>query len=210
ENFDAYRGVLGYVPQDDILHRGLRVGEALIYTALLRLPDDTRSTEIAARIARVLADVEMMEHRQQRIDELSGGQRKRVSIASELIADPSLFFLDEPTSGLDPGLEKKMMYTLRYLADSGRTVVLVTHATANIMQCDQVAFMADGRMVYYGPPAGALFIFKDPESADIYTKLHVDIVDHERLANGELAREYAVWREHNPNARHLPSLAHLW
>src|SRR4029077_1692193 len=123
---------------------------ALDYAARLRLPDDTAPAEIVDRITRVLRDVEMSEHHATLVDNLSGGQRKRVSIGSELLADPSLFFLDEPTSGLDPGLEKKMMLTLRRLADAGRTIVLVTHATANIMRCDHVAFLAEGRVVFFG------------------------------------------------------------
>src|SRR6185503_8922038 len=135
---------IGYVPQSDILHQTLTVDEALRFTAQLRLPEDTGDAEIAARVERVLADVDIEDRRTTRISQLSGGQRKRVSIAAELLADPSLFFLDKPTSGLDPGLEKKMMHTLRQLADGGRTIVLVTHATANINQCDHVAFMAEG------------------------------------------------------------------
>ncbi|MCA9656791.1 MAG: ATP-binding cassette domain-containing protein, partial [Myxococcales bacterium] len=212
-NFDAYRAVIGYVPQDDIVHPNLRVDEALFYTAKLRLSPDTSRAEIETRIARVLEDVRMTDHRHKYIHQLSGGQRKRVSIASELISEPSLFFLDEPTSGLDPGLEKRMMYTLRYLADSGRTVVLVTHATANIMQCDLVVFMAEGRMVYYGPPAGALAMFQvtSGDFADIYTKLDAQVLAREdALTHGELAPEYAIWREHNPQASEPPALAELW
>ncbi len=211
-NFDAYRPVIGYVPQDDIVHPNLRVREALQFTAKLRLPPDTSAAEIQGRIERVLVDVRMSGHGDKYIHELSGGQRKRVSIASELISEPSLFFLDEPTSGLDPGLEKRMMYTLRYLADSGRTVVLVTHATANIMQCDLVVFMAEGRMVYFGPPAGALKMFRvqSGDFADIYTKLDAQASSVEDLAHGELAREFGVWREHNPGATRSPTNAELW
>ncbi len=98
-NFDAYRTVLGYVPQDDIIHRTLPVDRALGYAAQLRLPADTARAEITKRIAQVLEDVEMAPHRDTLVDNLSGGQRKRVSIGAELLADPSLFFLDEPTSG---------------------------------------------------------------------------------------------------------------
>jgi ABC-type multidrug transport system ATPase subunit len=159
QHFDAYRALLGYVPQDDILHRTLQVDRALGYVARLRLSPDSDDVKIRQRVEQALADVEMLPHRAKNVEQLSGGQRKRVSIAAELLADPSLFFLDEPTSGLDPGLEKKMMHTLRHLADSGRTVMLVTHATENIALCDHVIFMASGRMVFFGPPADALSFF---------------------------------------------------
>jgi len=169
-NFAAYRSILGYVPQDDIIHRQLTVRSALSYVAQLRLPDASPQ-EIRKHIERVLNQVEMVEHADQPVNRLSGGQRKRVSIAVELLADPGLFFLDEPTSGLDPGLEKKMMYTLRQLADGGQTIVLVTHATANIEQCSHVAFLADGHLVYFGPPREALGFFGASDFADIYTRL---------------------------------------
>src|SRR5262249_1824939 len=102
------------------------------------------------------------------IDELSGGQRKRVSIACELLADPPLLFLDEPTSGLDPGLERRLMYTLRRLADGGRTIVLVTHATANIKGCDHIVYLVGGKLVYFGPPMQAPGFFGVLDFADIY------------------------------------------
>ena len=169
--YDTYRSIIGYVPQDDILHRALSVDRALYHAARLRLPADTAPTEIAARIAHVLAEVEMTEHRHKRIEQLSGGQRKRVSIACELLADPVLLFLDEPTSGLDPGLERKLMYTLRRLADGGRTIILITHATQNIKVCDHIAFLAAGRLVYFGPPSQALEFFGVGDFADIYAKI---------------------------------------
>jgi len=173
QHFDLYRTLIGYVPQDDIIHRELTVGAALDYAAQLRLPPDTTPAERKQRITKVLQQVEMSGHEETLISRLSGGQRKRVSIAVELLAEPSLFFLDEPTSGLDPGLEKKMMYTLRQLADGGRTIILVTHATANINQCDHVCFLAQGRMVYYGPPEEARVFFgvASDDFADIYAQL---------------------------------------
>ncbi len=211
-NFDAYRTVLGYVPQDDILHRTLPVGRALGYAARLRLPTDTAESEINSRITRVLDDVEMAPHRDKLVENLSGGQRKRVSIGAELLADPSLFFLDEPTSGLDPGLEKKMMYTLRRLADSGRTVILVTHATANITQCDHVIFMATGRMVYFGPPTEALAFFNvtGGDFADIYTKLEGQADPQSPIVQRDLQGEYGAWATANPGATTPPSLGELW
>ena len=166
--YDAYRSTIGYVPQDDILHRALPVERALLHAARLRLPADTAPAELAARVDAVLAQVDMSAHRTKRVDQLSGGQRKRVSIACELLADPQLLFLDEPTSGLDPGLERKLMSTLRRLADGGRTVVLITHATANIRMCDHIAFLVGGKVAYFGPPAQALTFFGVDDFADIY------------------------------------------
>lgn len=171
---DLYRTQMGYVPQDDIIHRELPVRLALWYAAKLRLPD-AKPKEIQERITNALKAVDMTEHAEKRVRVLSGGQRKRVSIAVELLASPTLFFLDEPTSGLDPGLEKKMMYDLNRLADEGRTVVLVTHATANIEQCDHVAFLSQGRMSYYGPPNEALKFFDVRDFSDIYIKMSQEV-----------------------------------
>jgi ABC-type multidrug transport system ATPase subunit/pSer/pThr/pTyr-binding forkhead associated (FHA) protein len=171
---DLYRTQMGYVPQDDIIHRSLPVKTALWYAAKLRMPD-ARPAEIQARIMDALRSVEMTEHAEKPVRVLSGGQRKRVSIAVELLARPTLFFLDEPTSGLDPGLEKKMMYDLNRLADEGRTVVLVTHATANIEQCDHVAFLSQGWLSYYGPPNEALNFFGVRDFSDIYLKLSQEV-----------------------------------
>ncbi len=171
EHFDTYRHQIGYVPQDDIIHGDLTVEEALGYAAKLRLPPDQNHRKI---IHVTLHQIGMLEHKGTLVRDLSGGQRKRISIGVELLADPQLFFLDEPTSGLDPGLDKKLMQLLRQLADQGRTIVLVTHATSNIHLCDRVAFMGQGgRLCYFGPPAAAqkFFELKTPDFADIYNEL---------------------------------------
>ena len=172
ERLEIYRHLIGYVPQDDIIHPSLRVGQALAYALELRLSQRAPATA-AAKIEAVLAKVGLSAQAETRVADLSGGQRKRVSIAAELLADPWIFFLDEPTSGLDPGLEKLMMETLRQLADEGRTIVLVTHATGHIIaQCDQVAFMArGGEVAYFGPPSQATEFFKVDNFPDIYTVL---------------------------------------
>lgn len=168
-HFDAYRQSIGYVPQDDIIHRELTVEEALRFVARLRLPPDTAAAEIEKRVETVLQQVAMSNRRTVLVRQLSGGQRKRVSLAVELIAEPGILFLDEPTSGLDPGLDKKMMFTLRQVAQAGATVILVTHATDNIRDCDLVAFLAErGRLVFYGPPAAALTFFGVRNFAEIY------------------------------------------
>jgi len=170
-NFNIYRTQIGYVPQDDIIHRQLTVAEVLRYAARLRLPPDI---DIKSVLDKTLADIEMSHCRNTLVSKLSGGQRKRVSIGVELLADPKLFFLDEPTSGLDPGLDKKMMQLLRRLADQGRTVILVTHATANMKLCDRVAFLGQGgRLCYFGSPKDSLKFFgvTTGDFADIYNKL---------------------------------------
>ena len=170
-NFNLYRTQIGYVPQDDIIHGDLTVLEALTYAAKLRLPPDTHIGEV---VGKTLNEIEMNGRENLLINKLSGGQRKRVSIGVELLADPKLFFLDEPTSGLDPGLDKKMMQLLKKLSEQGRTIVLVTHATANVDLCDRVTFMArGGRLCFFGPPQEAKRFFEitSNDFADIYNLL---------------------------------------
>ena len=164
----AFRTQLGYVPQEDIVHKDLTVERALYYVAKLRLPKDL----VQERIEKVLTDVKLEPRRTLLVKDLSGGQRKRVSIALELLAEPSIFFLDEPTSGLDPGLDRQMMDILRDLADEGHTIVLVTHATNNINVCDYVCFLCQGgRMAYFGPPQEAETYFGKSDFAEIYSYL---------------------------------------
>lgn len=168
----AFSTQLGYVPQDDIIHRDLSVESALYYAAKLRLPSDMTKEQIKGRIDEVLEDVDMKHRRHLLISKLSGGQRKRVSIALELLANPSVFFLDEPTSGLDPGLDRKMMTLLRNLADKGHTIVLVTHATNNINSCDYICFLAPGgHLAFFGPPNEAKTYFGKTDFAEIYSAL---------------------------------------
>ena len=172
QHLAAFSTQLGYVPQDDIIHRDLTVERALYYTARMRLPDDFTEEQIHQRIDEVLDDVEMKFRRKLLVSKLSGGQRKRVSIALELLANPSVFFLDEPTSGLDPGLDRKMMFLLRKLADKGHTIILVTHATNNINACDYICFLAQGgRVAYFGPPNEAKAYFGKTDFAEIYSAL---------------------------------------
>ncbi|HEX8997572.1 MAG TPA: ATP-binding cassette domain-containing protein, partial [Ktedonobacterales bacterium] len=171
-NITQYSAQIGYVPQDDIVHRDLTVERALYYAAKLRLPGDYTEEQIAQRVNEALEEVELTHRRSLMVRDLSGGQRKRVSIALELLANPSVFFLDEPTSGLDPGLDRKMMFLLRRLADRGHTIVLVTHATNNINSCDYVCFLcAGGRLAYFGPPEQAKVYFGKADFAEIYTSL---------------------------------------
>jgi ABC-type multidrug transport system ATPase subunit/pSer/pThr/pTyr-binding forkhead associated (FHA) protein len=154
------RFLVGLVPQEDILHRQLTVRRALQFAARLRLPPDTSATERDKRVNQVLAEVDLTKQVDQRIDSLSGGQRKRTSIALELLTAPQLLFLDEPTSGLDPGLDKQVMGSLRSLADAGRVVLVVTHSVLALDECDRVLVLArGGRVAFFGPPADVLPFF---------------------------------------------------
>ncbi|MEU0137076.1 FHA domain-containing protein [Streptomyces sp. NPDC006296] len=170
KQFAELRQRIGLVPQDDILHKELTVTRALRYAAKLRFPADTTETERTARIHEVLAELKLDIHKDKKITSLSGGQRKRVSVALELLTKPSLIFLDEPTSGLDPGMDRDVMQLLRGLADDGRTVLVVTHSVAELAICDKLLVMAPGGSVaYFGPPEEALNFFGYTTWADVFS-----------------------------------------
>ncbi|QKV95699.1 FHA domain-containing protein [Streptomyces sp. NA02950] len=170
KQFAELRQRIGLVPQDDILHKELSVQKALRYAAKLRFPGDTAETEREARIDEVLRELKLDIHRDKKVTSLSGGQRKRVSVALELLTKPSLIFLDEPTSGLDPGMDRDVMQLLRGLADDGRTVLVVTHSVAELALCDKLLVMAPGGSVaYFGPPDEALNFFGYDSWADVFS-----------------------------------------
>ncbi|MCW2938863.1 MAG: transporter ATPase [Actinomycetia bacterium] len=167
--YSELRSRIGLVPQDDVLHTQLTVRRALIYAAELRFPDDTHQRERKARVDEVLQQLGLTERKDVRISALSGGQRKRVSVALELLTKPSLLFLDEPTSGLDPGLDKSVMQMLRSLADDGRTVVTVTHSVTNLNVCDRLLVLAPGgKIAYFGRPSEALAFLGFADWADVF------------------------------------------
>lgn len=164
ENFETLRTRLGYVPQQDLIHSSLTVRKALEFGADLRFTSATSSADKKKRIEEVIAELGLSSHAEKRISQLSGGQRKRASVALELLTEPLLLFLDEPTSGLDPGLDRQVMALLKDLAEAGRTVVVVTHSTANLDLCDDVLVMAPGGSVaYFGSP---LTVLQGLDSAD--------------------------------------------
>ena len=159
-NFDAIRSEIGYVPQRDIIHMELTVYQALDFAAQLRMPKDTSKEERHKRIMEVLDELDLTYRKDVQVSGLSGGQQKRVSIGVELLTRPGLFFLDEPTSGLDPGTETAFMHLMRRLADQGRTIIMVTHATKNVILADKVVFLArGGYLAWFGPPDEALAYF---------------------------------------------------
>lgn len=172
--FDSFRAAIGYVPQQDIVHRKISVRRALQYTARLRLPPDTAKEEAEDYIARVLEKVELTEKADLPIDTptpLSGGQLKRVSLAVELVANPNILYLDEVTSGLDAGTDKRMMHLFADLAADQKTVICVTHTLENIDVCHQVILLHRGKLVYFGPPAEAADYFGVNRLSDVYELL---------------------------------------
>jgi ABC transport system ATP-binding/permease protein len=186
--YPAMRSRIGMVPQDDVVHRQLTVNQALGYAAELRLPPDTSKAERARRVAQVLAELDLTGQADMRVDKLSGGQRKRASVALELLTGPSLLILDEPTSGLDPALDHQVMTMLRQLADAGRVVIVVTHMLSYLDVCDQILLVAPGgKTAYCGPPRRIGDVMGTSNWAKIFSRVSGDPDEAARrfLAQGE-------------------------
>ena len=189
-----YRNILGYVPQDDIIHTALPVRDTLRYAAQLRLPPDTSRADLDAAVDQTLAELSLTAQAKTVVGALSGGQRKRSSIGVELLTRPRIFFLDEPTSGLDPATDAQMMRLMRRLADDGSTVLLTTHATKNVMLCDKIVFLArGGHLAFIGTPQRALQYF----SADAFDEIY------ERLADEATPEEWAQRFRDSPDYAQL-------
>ncbi|GIM94533.1 hypothetical protein Ato02nite_063260 [Paractinoplanes toevensis] len=163
---------VGYVPQDDIIHQELPLARTLRYAARLRLPAGTSRAGVEDRVAEVLGVLGLTGRADTRVGSLSGGERKRASIAVELLARPRALFLDEPTSGLDPATAAELLTLLRGLAADGVPVVLTTHNPADVNRCDTVVVLAPGgRLVFAGPPAAAPGHFGADDVAGVYGRL---------------------------------------
>lgn len=203
-SYDQFRLQIGYVPQDDIMHRELTVREALYYTARLRLPADTDDAEIHARIDSVLAELGIAGLDTSRIGTperkgISGGERKRVNIAMELLTDPSVLFLDEPTSGLSSEDALMVAHVLRRLADGGRTVILTIHQPSvdafelldEVVVVGKDAPRSPGRLVYFGPayPEAIDFFSPSPE----VERRHADRPTPEAMLRGLATADASAW-----------------
>lgn len=199
KNYQVLKNIIGYVPQQDIIYENITLQKMLEYSAKMRMDEDVSSQERMRRIDEVLRMVELTEHRDKYIRSLSGGQKKRASIAVELLADPGLFFLDEPTSGLDPGTEAGLMRTLNSLSkQKGKTIVMVTHTTQNLHLCDKILFMGKGgKVCFYGPPAECMDFFGVDNLTEIYNKALLDKeVD---FWAQKYIREYGAHKSNNIN-----------
>src|SRR5215469_405871 len=193
-HYDELRNRIGMVPQDDVMHRQLTVRRALRFAASLRYSDDVPRRERWKRVDEVIDLLGLTSRAKQRIDTLSGGQRKRTSVALELLTEPSLLYLDEPTSGLDPALDKEVMTELREIADSGRTVVVVTHSVLHLDMCDRVLVMCQGgTMGYFGPPGKILEFFGAKDYAEVFTSITDDPKKWTQYYRGsDLYRRYVL------------------
>lgn len=192
---DLFRKNIGYVPQQDIVHRKIKVQRALHYTARLRLPTDTSPDEIDAHIQRVLDQLGLREKAWCSIDTptpLSGGQMKRVSLAAELIANPNVLFLDEVTSGLDAGTDKRMMQLFAELASEKKSVVCVTHTLENVAACHLVLLVHQGKVIFFGPPKEAMVYFGVSRLPEIYETIEEQSATAmaERYLKSELYEEF--------------------
>jgi ABC-type multidrug transport system ATPase subunit len=173
--YASLRSRIGMVPQDDVVHGELTVRQALMYAAELRLPPDTNKADREQVVNEVLEELEMTKHLDTRVDKLSGGQRKRASVALELLTGPSLLILDEPTSGLDPALDRQVMTMLRQLADAGRVVLVVTHSLTYLDVCDQVLLLAPGgKTAFCGSPSQIGAELGTTNWADIFSSVAGD------------------------------------
>jgi ABC-type multidrug transport system ATPase subunit len=171
ENFDQWRSAIGFVPQDDIVHRELTAEEAITYAARLRLPADSSTDDIRAVVDDAIKTVRLEHRRKASIATLSGGERKRVSVAVELVGSPGLLFLDEPTAALDPGTAGALMRTFRAMADQGRTLICTTHIMENLDLFDKITVLVRGRLAFFGLPVECMKHFGISRFADLYEKL---------------------------------------
>jgi len=204
-NFDKYRTEIGYVPQKNIIHENLTVEQVLRYTAYLRgVPHSKVESCIKDALDKALMD----KKNDVLVKDLSSGQKKRVSFAVELIADPNIIFLDEVTSWLDPGLDKAIMEMLRNISEEGKIIVLTTSTTANIFACHLVVFLAKGgRLVFYGPPQEALKFFEVSRFSEIYQTVELEPDKWiKKFKGSDYEKKYINQRQVQANTANFASL----
>jgi len=203
-NFDIFKGQIGYVPQDDIIHRELKVQESFTYTGKLRL-ENYSNEEIATQVDTVLDTLGIDDTRNTLIGSaekkgISGGQRKRVNLGQELLTEPSVLFLDEPTSGLDPKTDLDVMYLLKGIAAKGKIVILTTH---NITKenfeilSHLIVLSKGGKLAYFGKANKAADYFQVDKPYEIFGKLETNEPDYwkEKFRNAPEYKKFVAARE---------------
>ena len=214
------RSGVGYVPQDDIIHAEMPLRRTLQYAARLRLPAETSSEQADQMVDQIMRELDLTHQRDVTVRMLSGGQRKRASIAVELLTRPATFFLDEPTSGLDPSTSAEVVRLLRQLTRRGVTVVLTTHEPATIDQCDQVVFLTrNGHLAFTGTPAQARRYFGVGDLVEVYHRLASEDTPHAWAQRFAASRQPArtppvpastAARAARPGDRHSPGVLRQW
>lgn len=200
-NRHAFDATVGNVPQKDILHENLTIWQSLMFMAKLRIAGDLDKENMEKAVRHAIEAVDLTGKEQTMIANLSGGQKKRVSIAMELLANPRLLILDEPTSGLSPDLDRSVMELLRRLSRNNCTVIVVTHNMDNINLCDRIAFLGKGgNLCYYGPPEYLKPFFNTELISDIF----VQVGDKELVAG--YVKEYMSGPEFNRVAQDYPEI----
>lgn len=192
ERFETLKMTIGYVPQDDVVPLSLKVERVLLYAAELRLTGEPVEVR-QGRVTGVIQKLGLAGSRNQRVSNLSGGQRKRVSVGVELLTRPKILFADEPTSGLDPALERSLTQALSDLTKDGSTVIVTTHIMSSLDLLDRVCVLSAGRLVFFGEVSELKPFFEVDDFIDIYLKLQ--------------SRPAEAWQKHYQEcglaARHL-------
>ena len=185
---------VGYAPQQDTMRGKDTIYSTLQDTARLRLPRDTSAADRRARVDEVLDLFGLTPSRSHLIEKLSGGQKKRVSIAMELISNPSLFILDEPDSGLDGTMARELMEQLRQITDRGKIVIVITHTPDRVIDLfDDVIVLAKddkrvGRLAYYGSVADCRAFFGKERMEEVVKSINPVATGGEGLAETYIAK----------------------
>lgn len=203
-NYSSFKGLIGYVPQDDIIHRELKVEESLKFTAKLRFNPDDSDNEIQTQVDKIIDTLDLVEARNTLIGTaekkgISGGQRKRVNLGQELLTEPTILFLDEPTSGLDPKTDMDVMNLLKNIADKGNIVILTTHniTTENFdILTHLVVLTKGGKLAYFGPSEEATAYFNVSKPYQIFDSLNSQEPDYwkEKFHSSDYYSKYVTER----------------
>ena len=196
-NYESMKYSLGFVPQQDLMRPNDTVKKTASDAASIRLPKSMSAEEKKARVNEVLEKFGLLSVENSQVVKLSGGQRKRLSIALELISNPTLFILDEPDSGLDGVVAKSLFKSLRAIADEGKIVVVITHTPDRVIEMfDDVIVLAKdaariGRLAYYGSVSEAYEFFGKPSMEDILLSVNQTDEGGEGRAD-EFVEKYAA------------------